>query len=327
VRIKAAIVALLVLSSLTSAQDVRIRTGVELVVVPVSVRDKAGKLVGDLMRADFSITEAGKKQNITQFSVDPVPLSIVFLLDTGITDIALDKLKSSLPALLGAMSEDDEIAIYRFDKHVERLLDFSNDRTQLQNIFEKLQSATPSSSSAASGPFSTPGPVINGTPIIPGVQSAGRSAALPTKVLHDAVFEAAEYLGTRPIERRRIIVLASDGRNQNSLNSYDQAADRLLMNEVLVFSLGVDTSLFQRLRSPLVSYAKVSGGESWFADSQSEMELCYSLSTEAARNQYVLGYVSTNKRPAVGVAFREIKVQVARGGLEVRHRKGYYQSP
>jgi hypothetical protein len=77
----------------------------------------------------------------------------------------------------------------------------------------------------------------------------------------------------------------------------------------------------------LLSYSKATGGEAWFPDSQSDLELCYSLSTEAARNQYVLGYVSTNKRPAVGVTFREIKVQVARSGVEVRHRKGYYQTP
>ena len=141
------------------------------------------------------------------------------------------------------------------------------------------------------------------------------------------MFEAAQYLETRPIDRRRIVVLVSDGRNENSLNSYDEAVDKLLLNEVLVFSLGVDTSLFQRLRSTLSNYAKATGGESWFPESQSAIELCYSLSSEAARNQYVLGYASTNKRPVTGTLFREIKVQVARSGMDVRHRKGYHQVP
>jgi len=327
IRVKTLAVALLFLSSLSFAQDIRLRSRVELVVVPVSVRDKSGKLVGNLQQGDFTISEAGKKQTITQFSVDPVPLSIAVLIDSGITDVALQRMKDSFPALLGALSEDDEVTIYRFDKHVERILDFTNDRVQLEKTFEKLQSVTPSSSSVGGGPFSTPGPVINGAPVIPGVQAAGRTTAQPTKVLHDAVMNAAEYLGTRPIERRRILLLASDGRNQNSQNSYDSALDRLLMNEVHVFALGVDTSLFQRLRSTLLSYSKATGGEAWFPDSQSDLELCYSLSTEAARNQYVLGYVSTNKRPATGVTFREIKVQVARSGVEVRHRKGYYQTP
>jgi len=317
----------LVLTSLGYAQDIRLRTRVELVVVPVSVRDKSGKLVGDLKQSDFSISEAGKKQTITQFSIDPVPLSAVVLVDTGISEGALQRVKDSFPALLGALSEDDEVALYRFDKHVERLLDFTKDRLQMQKTFEQLQNATPSTSSIGGGPFSTPGPVINGTPVIPGVQAAGRSSAPPTKLLHDAMFEAAQYLGTRPIDHRRIIMLLSDGRNENSLNSDDVVVDKLIMNEVLVFSLGVDASLFQRLRSTLVSYAKATGGESWFPESQSAIEFCYSLSTEAARNQYVLGYASTNKRPVTGTVFREIKVQVARSGTEVRHRKGYYQVP
>jgi Ca-activated chloride channel family protein len=326
-RLRLLTVIFLLFSSITGAQDVQLRTRVELVVVPVSVRDKSGKLVGDMSREDFSISEAGKRQSITQFSIDPVPLSVVLVIDTGVTEFALQNVKNSFPALLGAFSEDDEVAIYRFDKHVERVLDFTYDRVQLEKTFAKLQNATPSASSSGGGPFSVPGPVINGAPIIPGVQSAGRSPNLPTKVLHDAMFDAAEYLGTRPIDRRRIIVLASDGRNQNSKNSYETALDRLLLHEVHVFALGVDTSLFQRLRSTLLNYAKGTGGESWFPDSQGAIELCYSLSTEAARNQYVLGYVSTNKRPAGRAVFREIKVAVTRTGTDVRHRKGYFQSP
>jgi VWFA-related protein len=293
----------------------------------VSVRDKSGKLVGNLNQSDFSITEAGKKQAVTQFAIDPIPLSAIVLVDSGISENALQRVKDSFPALLGAISEDDEVAIYRFDKHVEHLLDFTHDRTALQKTFEKLQSVTPSTSSVGGGPFSTPGPVINGTPVIPGVQAAGRSTAPPTKLLHDAMLEAAQQLGTRPIDRRRVILLASDGRNENSSNTFDQVVEKLLTNEVLVFSIGVDTSLFQRLRSTLTNYAKTTGGEAWFPDSQSAIELCYSLSTEAARNQYVLGYSSTNKRPATGTVFREIRVQVARSGMDVRHRKGYYQVP
>jgi len=327
-RLKTFIATLFLFSSFTgAAQDVQLRTRVELVVVPVSVRDKSGKLVGDLNREEFNITEAGKRQSITQFSIDPAPLSVVLLIDTGVTDVALQNVKNSFPALLGAFSEDDEVAIYRFDRTVERVLDFTYDHVQLEKTFEKLQSATASASSSGGGPFSIPGPVINGSPIIPGVQAAGRSAALPTKVLHDAMFDAAEYLGTRSTDRRRIIVLASDGRNENSQNSYETALNRLLVHEVHVFALGVDTSLFQRLRSTLLNYAKGTGGESWFPDSQAAIELCYSLSTEAARNQYVLGYASTNKRPAGRSVFREIKVAVTRPGTEVRHRKGYYQTP
>ena len=310
-----------------SAQEVQLRSRVELVVVPVSVKDRSDKLAAGLSQTDFTITEAGKKQTITAFSIDPVPISAAILIDTGVSEAALTRVKDSFPALMGAFADDDELVVYRFDKHVEKLLDFTSDRVQIEKALEKLRSATPSTYSMGGGPFSTPGPVINGTPITPGVQPPGRSAALPSKVLHDAVYAAAEDLGARAFDRRRILLIASDGRNQNSKTSYDGAMDRLLLHAVQVFSFGVDTSLFQRVRSPLSSYAKDTGGESWFPDSQSALESCYFISTETARNQYVLGYESSNKRPPAKAVFREIKVQVSLKGAEVRHRKGYYQSP
>jgi len=300
---------------------------VELVVVPVTVKGPDGGLATGLTKDAFIVKEAGKTQAITSFSIDPIPLSAAILIDTGISEAALTRVKSSFPALIGAFADEDEIAVYRFEKSVERLTDFTADHARVSTVLENLNRATPSSSTMASGPFSTPGPVINGVPVIPGVQSAGRTTAAPTKVLHDAVFQAAEDLSARDIDRRRIVILVSDGQNHNSLHSYDTALERLLTREVQVFSVGVDTTVFQRLRSPLASYAKDSGGDAWFPDSREGVESCYSLSTDNARNQYVLGYLSSNKRPTGRPVFREIKVQVSLKNADVRHKRGYYQAP
>jgi VWFA-related protein len=318
---------LTLLPSRTSAEQAQVRSRVEVVLVPVTAKGKNGRLEPGLTQADFSISEDGKKQTITSFSIDPVPISAAILIDTGISEQALTRVKSSFPVLVGAFAEDDELAVFSFDKHVEKLMDFSSDHEQIERTFEKLLSATPSASTVPGGPFPNPGPVINGAPIIPGVQAAGRTTALPTKVLHDAMFQAAEDLSTRAIDRRRILLVASDGRNQNSRSSYDAALDRLLLHEVQVFAFAVDTSAFQRVRSTLLSYAKDTGGNSCFTGAQSDLESCYLASTEEARNQYVLGYTSTNKRPGSRAVFREIKVQVSRPGIAIRSKKGYYQSP
>lgn len=329
--IRAAVSTLALVILLTSvpvpAQEAQIRSRVELVLVPVAAKNKNGRLAAGLTQSDFSISEDGKKQSITSFSVDPVPISAAILLDTGITEGSLDRVKNSFPALMGAFAEDDEIAVYRFDKYVEKVMDFSSDRQQIERTFGSLLSATATPSSMPGGPFSTAGPVINGVPIIPGVQSQGRTSAPPTKVLHDAVFQAAEDLSTRGSDRRKVIFVASDGRNQNSKYSYGAALDRLLLHEVQFFGFGVDTSVLQRVGSSLGSYAKDTGGDTCYSGSQGSLEVCYLLSTEDARNQYVLGYVSTNKRPEVKPVFREIKVQLARSGFDIRFKKGYYQTP
>src|SRR5688572_11674040 len=199
-------------SSVVIAQEVQIRSRVELVVVPVTVKGRNNTLATGLTREAFTVKEAGKTQAITDFSIDPIPISAAILFDTGISETALAQVKSSFPALLGAFADEDEVAVYRFDKTIEKVADFTSDRGRLTSTLEKLQSATPSSSSSiTTGPFSTPGPVINGVPIIPGVQAAGRTTARPTKILHDAMFQAAEDLGMRSIGRRRILFIIGDG--------------------------------------------------------------------------------------------------------------------
>jgi VWFA-related protein len=314
-------------SSILTTQGAQIRTRVELVLVPVTVKGPKGAPATGLTKEAFSLKEAGKNQTLTTFFIDPVPISAAILIDTAVSETAFTRLKSSFPALVGAFADDDEIALYRFEKSVERLIEFTPDYARVSTVMARLERSAVAPSTSASGPFSNPGPVINGVPVIPGVQSAGRSAAPPTKVLHDALFQAAEDLASRDINRRRIVILISDGLNHNSIHSSDSALERLLTHEVQVFSIGVDQTVFQRLRSPLGSYAKDTGGESWFPDSASSLESCYSLSTDTARNQYVLGYVSSNRRPAGKPVFREIKVQVSLKGGEIRHRRGYYQTP
>jgi Ca-activated chloride channel homolog len=319
--------ALLSFYSSIAAQNAQIRSRVELVLVPVTVKGPKGAPATGLTKEAFSVKEAGKTQTLTTFSIDPVPISAAILIDTGVSETVFTRVKSSFPALIGAFADDDEIALYRFEKSVERLTEFTPDYARVSIAMGKIERSPVAPSASASGPFSNPGPVINGVPVIPGVSSAGRSAAPPTKVLHDAVFQAAEDLAARNIERRRIVIVISDGQNHNSLHSSDAALERLLTHEVQVFSIGVDLTAFQRLRSPLGSYAKDTGGEAWFPDSQASLESCYSLSTDSARNQYVLGYASSNKRPTAKPVFREIKVQVSLKGGEIRHRRGYYQAP
>src|SRR5262245_54343327 len=73
----------LALSPGLAAQNYRVRTSVDLVVVPTSVRDGKGRLVTGLAQKDFAILEDGVPQTITNFSDDPQPLSAAIVIDTG----------------------------------------------------------------------------------------------------------------------------------------------------------------------------------------------------------------------------------------------------
>jgi len=83
-----------------------------LVLLPVTVTDNGGRLVGGLQPKDFSVLESGQKQTLKFFTSDPFPLSAAVIFDTGMPDVGLRKVQETLSALQGAFSQFDEVGIY-----------------------------------------------------------------------------------------------------------------------------------------------------------------------------------------------------------------------
>jgi VWFA-related protein len=323
---------LTILALAASAQDFKIRAKVDLVEVPVTVKGSGETFVTGLKKNDFVVLEDGRQQVISNFTVDPVPLSAAVIVDTGLGAGSLSKLQKTLTALSGAFSEFDEVAVYRYDKFVTKMLDFSKDPEAILTGLNTLRNAQPNTvldESIPRGPFSTPGPVINGWPVVPPGQVGVIVTSPPktSKVLHDAIFTAAAELGQRERNRRRIVVVVSDGDASGSEHSFDQAVQALLERGIQVFAIGLDQPFPHNKFSVLEDYAKNTGGDVYFASSVHEIENAYSTATEGARNQYVLGYISSNEVAGAGPVFRTIEVETRRGKLKVLHRKGYYQYP
>src|SRR5207249_11608394 len=129
-------------------------------------------------------------------------------------------------------------------------------------------------------------------------------------------------LAKRPSDRRRIVVVVTDGRVHGNDHSYDQALKQLLENNIQVYSIGMDVAFLARHLSVLDDYSKATGGDAFFLASTDGLEKAYNRVAEEARNQYVLGYFSTNKAPGPLPVYREIAVETSRPGLAVRHRQG-----
>jgi VWFA-related protein len=326
------ITALLLCITTAAAQDFQIRSRVDLVVVPVTVKGDDDRVITGLTKDDFLIYEDGKPQTITNFTSEPVPLSAAVLVDTGLSAESLTKVQETFPALAGAFAESDEVAVYRFEKYVFQVQDFSTDLLAVETALKKLKDIEPSSSAypnAPGGPFSVPVPMINGAPVVPpgqiGIPPQPRDYP---KVLHDAIFAAAADLAKREVERRKIVLVISDGRTTGSDHSYDDTVRRLLEAGIQVYAIGMDLGFLNRRFSVLEDYAKTTGGDTYFSNSVSTLERFYTLSASQARNQYVLGYVSSNRVPGRVAVYRDIDVKIARAdGLETLHRAGYYQYP
>ena len=103
----------------------KITVNTNQVVVPVMVKDDSGKLVNGLLSRDFAVFEDGKKQNLNFFTTDPFALSAAVLFDTGMQDVAVQKVIQTFSALQGAFSQFDEVSLYTYSTSVSKVTDFA----------------------------------------------------------------------------------------------------------------------------------------------------------------------------------------------------------
>jgi VWFA-related protein len=320
-----------------------ITTKVNLVLVPVMVKDTEGRLVGGLQPKDFSVLESGQTQKLKFFTSDPFSLSAAVIIDTGMADVGLKKVQETLSALQGAFSQFDEIGIYTYSSTVGRVADFTAVGKQLTLALNEVKgySGANNGPPVTSGPLGPQGPIINGRP----VDSPVTPVSAPPKVarvLNDAILEAARDLSKRDRARRKIIFIISDGREQGSTASYTDTLKVLQTQGITVYALGVEGAAIpiydrlQRIHLPktgkllgysdiLPKYVAATGGGTVYNElAQAEIERAYANAIGEARNQYTLGYT-----PKAGIGgYREIEVQVhGHPGVKVYAKYGYYPLP
>jgi VWFA-related protein len=298
-----------------------IRTTVQLVVVPVTVKDSKGNLIADLTKEEFRIFEDGVEQQVSLFSTEAAPLSALVLMDDDLKPKAADQLRRSLLALAGAFSESDEVALASFASFFTPVMDFSPDNDHLMAELKRIVSGDESFPDPES---TAPRPSAGGQPI-PGAPTTAPQVApdKTTKHLDDALHAAAEALRARDRQRRKVVILVSDGvDSRNNTYNYDQTLAMLLSSDVSVFAIGTDAALLRRGASPLSRYARATGGDTYFVNSVSSLSRAFPNVAEEARHQYTLGYVPAGTDHTQN--YHSIEVRVRRQGLDVLTRDGYY---
>ena len=105
----------------TEQDSFTLRIPVNLVLVPVSVRDSNDQPLYGLEREDFRVFEEEVLQRLTYFSSDPLPLSAVLLIDRTLNAQAQSRLESTLLALIESFSAFDEISVFKFDHTPDKL--------------------------------------------------------------------------------------------------------------------------------------------------------------------------------------------------------------
>jgi VWFA-related protein len=317
-----------------SDTQARITVNSNLVILPVTVKDRSGELVPDLKRDEFRVFEDNVEQHIDMFTAEAFPLSMVVLIDNDLKDKDAEKVQASLLAILGGLSTEDEAFICRFDQFFHPGKGFTSDQDKLSKELKRTSLDTEADVAPPSPPFNGTPSINNHSAIDDSAIDKGAQAikGQPTKALDDAVFAAAMLLHDRPRSRRRVILLISDGvnggRKFNKVTTED-VIKALLAENISVYSIAVPTAYLERKispidkeRSPLIRYANHSGGEVYHATKEQSFEEFYSRLTEEARNQYTLAYVprGTDRN----ADYHAIEVRVKREGLDIKTRDGYY---
>ena len=274
--------------------DQTFRVTVDLINIFCSVWDKdTNSFVTNLAREDFTILEDNLKQDIKNFSREMnLPLTLAFLIDTS--QSVAPKLKFEQEAATSffhsVLRDRDRAMLLEFDSGVTLVQDFTSDPNKMAKQIRTLR-------------------------------AAGGTA------LYDAIYLACDEKLIREMGRKAIVIL-SDGEDQSSKTTFEQALEMALKAEATIFSISVNRGGFFGVGSTkngdriMKQFAEESGGRAFFPFKVEELEDAFRQINQELRSQYNIGYLSTNsKRDG---SYRKVEVKIPEKNLKLNYRKGYY---
>ena len=278
--------------------DDTIKLGRTLVLLDVTVVDPSNKPVMDLKQDEFQVTEDKVPQKIEFFSREQVPVSLVFAIDTsGSMRPKLDTVVKASTNLVKEGRRDDEMAIIEFKDQPELLEEFTGD---INDVIDTLN---------------------------------GLVASRQTAML-DALYLAADYANKEGKNRRKAVLVVSDGLDNDSFYKFGEVVNHLRELDVQIYLIGFindldkDSGLFkkspkEKAEGLLNKLAEETGGKAFYPKELSEVHaIAQQISTDL-RTQYAIGYYPSNSTK--DGTFRAVKVQVNSGTrrLLARSRNGY----
>jgi Ca-activated chloride channel family protein len=272
--------------------------GIEIINLSLSVTDAQNNFVTDLKESDFQVYEDGIRQDLSLYTHDKLPISMVIMIDTSAS--MEEKLPTAQTAAIKfskTLQPEDLAQIVSFNDRATTLQPFTNDLGLLDSAIMKTEASSSTS-------------------------------------LHNALYIALKDLmrDKKAAElRRRAIVLLSDGEDTSSLVSDDQVLELAKKSEINIYAIRLRESrandrqreAFSQAEYLINALARETGGRAYFPSSIGELDSVYDRIAEELRTLYSVGYVSSNSRR--DGKWRRIVVRVPdREGTTVRHKLGYY---
>src|SRR5277367_392935 len=270
------------------------RVDTRLVVLPVSVSDKSGKLVTDLSQESFKVFENGVEQPIKLFRREDVPISLGIIVDnSGSMHDKRSKVETASLDLVKASNPHDEVFIVNFNDEAYLDVEFTSDTKKLEEGLARID-------------------------------SRGGTA------LRDSIGMSIDYLKAKGKKDKKVLLIVTDGADTASTGTLEKLVDKARQAEVLIYSIGLlseeEKHEAKKAKRELDAVARESGGLSFYPRDLTEVDQITQQVAHEIRNQYTIAYAPTIQ--ALDGSFRQIRVTVnAAGHPSGRTRTGYYATP
>ncbi|MBA2341357.1 MAG: VWA domain-containing protein [Pyrinomonadaceae bacterium] len=291
------------------------------VLLPVTVRDARGQLVTSLKREDFRVYEDGREQPLSDLALRQVPVDVVLMIDSSSSAASnLDDFRRAALEFAARLAPEDRVSLIKFDDRIELLLDWTQNRLQLERalrritpgVFTRFNDAL---SLAAREQFSGASRRHAIVVLTDGIDSGRGRATLNTvfRSLLDA--QATLYvIGNTEIER-----VKKKTELQTLLNASVSVAR---FNELRIDDLRQALHVLDLSERNLEILTDATGGRFYKPQSFTQLDQVYREVADELRHQYALYYSPLDKNR--NGKFRRVSVRTTRADLRAVTRAGYY---
>jgi Ca-activated chloride channel family protein len=284
----------------------QIKAEVNLVTVPVTVRKPAGGFIKALPKNAFHVTEDGDEQEVLTFEQEGVPTRIAVVLDiSGSVRSEWGTIKYATKKFIDNLKGEDQFSLVAFNTETLLKMDWGKNTDRLDEVLTSIYCKDNTN-------------------------------------LWDTLYVVSNEI-FKGIQEKKAVIIMTDGLDNNSSMSYKEALDAAVRCEAAVyvvsktqavrqayianqqgqgFYYGIPEQEFIQADMALRKLSYETGGRVLYPNTFGQLDNIYAEVDEELRNQYTLGYISTNT--AKDGSYRRIEVKVDSAEAVVSARPGYY---
>jgi len=303
-------------------QDDVVRVETDLTSLLFTASSKDARFLTSLREEDFRVTEDGVPQKVLTFQRETDrPLAIAFLIDVSASEErTLPQEKAAARAFIEAIiqSSKDQAAIIPFTGSAFLEQGLTRDVFSIYRALERVEVAMPT--------YLGSGRAISGITSGPGMKAPPPEGS--TAIWEAIALAAGEILEPSPGQRRRAIILLTDGRDTASRLQRSEAINRALAAETVIYAIGIGDSKYGGVDHEAVrAVAEGTGGRAFFPKRGTDLKTAFTEIEQELRSQYLIAYSPTNKNR--DGAYRQMRIEITNPALQkeklkLRYRPGYF---